>query len=119
MVRCRGVIEFDQTQGQTTVGRTTLDKESARRRDLYLTNTQHSKQTSIPPAGFEPGTPAGERPQTLALDRSATGIGLISSLLRKNTGVKETYVRACARARCVASVASTTEIAAPFSQNVV
>ena len=26
-------------------------------------------------AGFEPATPAGDRPQTLALDRSATGIG--------------------------------------------
>ena len=29
----------------------------------------------MPPAGFEPAIPAGERPQTLALDRSATGIG--------------------------------------------
>ena len=30
----------------------------------------------MPPAGFEPATPAGERPQTYALDRSATGIGI-------------------------------------------
>ena len=29
----------------------------------------------MPPAGFEPAIPAGERPPTLALDRSATGIG--------------------------------------------
>jgi hypothetical protein len=29
----------------------------------------------MPPAGFEPPIPAGNRPQTLALDRSATGIG--------------------------------------------
>ena len=29
----------------------------------------------MPLAGFEPATPAGDRPQTLALDRSATGIG--------------------------------------------
>ena len=28
----------------------------------------------MPPAGFEPAIPAGERLQTLALDRSATGI---------------------------------------------
>ena len=30
----------------------------------------------MPPAGFELSIPAGERLQTLALDRSATGIGL-------------------------------------------
>ena len=32
-------------------------------------------QTSMSPAGFEPAIPAGERPQTYALDRVATGIG--------------------------------------------
>ena len=32
--------------------------------------------TPMPPAGFEPATPASDRPQTVALDRSATGIGL-------------------------------------------
>ena len=29
----------------------------------------------MPQAGFEPSTPASDRPQTLALDRSATVIG--------------------------------------------
>ena len=29
----------------------------------------------MPPVGFEPTIPAGERPQTYALDRAATGIG--------------------------------------------
>jgi len=29
----------------------------------------------MPPAGFEPTISAGERPQTYALDRAATGIG--------------------------------------------
>ena len=29
----------------------------------------------MPPAGFEPATPASDWPQILALDRSATGIG--------------------------------------------
>ena len=39
-------------------------------------NTQHSQQTTyMPPAGFEPTIPAGERPQTYALDRAATGTG--------------------------------------------
>ena len=39
---------------------------------LYL---QHSTQTSTPRTGFEHATPASDRPQTLALDRSAAGIG--------------------------------------------
>jgi hypothetical protein len=30
----------------------------------------------MPRAGFEPATPATERPQTYALDLAATGIGL-------------------------------------------
>jgi hypothetical protein len=30
----------------------------------------------IPPAAFEPATPASDTPQTLDLGRSATGIGL-------------------------------------------
>jgi len=38
-------------------------------------NTQHSQQTSIPPVGLEPMISAGERPQTNALDRAATGTG--------------------------------------------
>ena len=29
----------------------------------------------MPPVGFEPTTPAGERPQTHVLDREATGTG--------------------------------------------
>ena len=29
----------------------------------------------MPPVGFEPTIAAGERPQTYALDRAATGIG--------------------------------------------
>ena len=30
----------------------------------------------MPPVGFEPTISAGERPQTYALDRAATGTGL-------------------------------------------
>ena len=30
----------------------------------------------MPPVGFEPKTPAGERPQTYALERAATGTGI-------------------------------------------
>ena len=42
-------------------------------------NTQQSQQTSMPPVGFEPAILAGERPQTHALDRAATGPGKIYS----------------------------------------
>jgi len=43
-----------------------------------LDNTQHSQQTNgHAPVGFEPTTPAGERPQTYALDRTATGTGIL------------------------------------------
>ena len=31
----------------------------------------------MPPVGFEPTISAGERPQTYALDRAATGTGII------------------------------------------
>jgi hypothetical protein len=52
-----------------------LDERSAYGKDLYLTK-QHSQQSDIHnPVGFEPAVPAGERPQTYALDRAATEIG--------------------------------------------
>ena len=64
------------TQRRTTVSRTPLDEWSARRRDLYrTTHNTHNRQTSMPPVGFEPTVSAGERPQTYALDRAATGTG--------------------------------------------
>ena len=68
---------LDHTQRRNTVGRTPLDEWSARSRDLYLTtHNTHNRQTSMPPVGFEPTISAGERPQTYALDRAATGTGL-------------------------------------------
>ena len=72
---------LDHTQRRTTVGRTPLDEWSARRTDLYLTtHDPHNSRTSMPPVGFEPTISAGERPQTYALDRAATGIGRITLL---------------------------------------
>ena len=66
----------DHTQRRTTVGRIPLDEWSARRRDLYLTtHNTHNRQTSMPPVGFDPTISAGERPQTYALYRAATGTG--------------------------------------------
>ena len=72
---------LDHTQRRTTVGRTPLDEWSARRRDLYLTtHNTHNRQISMPPVGFEPTIWVGERPQTYALDRAATGTGLATKL---------------------------------------
>jgi len=68
---------LDYTQRRTTIGRTTLDEWSARRRDLYLTtHNTHNRNTSMSPVGFEPTISAGERPQTYVSDRAATGTGL-------------------------------------------
>jgi len=49
-------------------------------------NTQniHNRQTSIPPAGFEPAITASERSQTQALDRVVTGIGIFKFAAPKN-----------------------------------
>ena len=67
---------LDLTQRRTTVGRTPLDEWSVRRRDLYLTtHSTHNRQASMPPVGFEPTISVGQRPQTYALDREATGTG--------------------------------------------
>jgi hypothetical protein len=77
----------------TTLGRIPLDEWSARRRDLYLTtHNTHKRQTYMPPAGFEPAIPAGERPQTHALDGTAIAIGLIS--------YGRTYIRQSRRQAC-------------------
>ena len=63
---------LDHAQRRITVGRTALDKRSARRRDIYLTtHNTHNRQTSMPPVGYKPTISAGERPQTLGL-RPAT-----------------------------------------------
>jgi hypothetical protein len=63
---------FTLTLRHTTVGRTPLDEWSARR----TAHDVRKRLTSILSAGFEPAIPASERPQTHALDRSATGIDI-------------------------------------------
>ena len=42
-------------------------------------HTQNSRQTSLPPVGFEPTIWAGKRPQTYAFDRAATGTGKVQT----------------------------------------
>jgi len=71
--RCRA---FTITLTHTTLGRTPLDKWSARHRELYLTtHNTHRRQTSMLLAAFEPAIPGSERPQTHALDWAPTGYG--------------------------------------------
>jgi hypothetical protein len=72
---------LDRTR-HTTLDRTPLDEWSARLRDLYLTTHNNQKrQTSMPPAGFEPQIPTRKRPLTHALDCAATGIGILPVML--------------------------------------
>jgi hypothetical protein len=69
--------DFTITLRHTTLVRTSPDEWSARSRDLYLTtHNTHKRQTSMPPAGFEPTIPVRERLQTHALYRVVTGFGV-------------------------------------------
>ena len=58
----------------TSIGKTPLSERSARRRDLYQTKSQHSRETDIHPVGFQPAFPASKWPQTYTLDLAVTGI---------------------------------------------
>jgi hypothetical protein len=71
----------------TRLGRTPLDEESARHKDLYLTtHTIHKGQTSMHPAGFKPTISISEMPQTHACkrrrhcDRLHTDLGIVNYL---------------------------------------
>ena len=67
---------FTITLRHTTLIRTTLDKSSARHRDLYLTiHNTHKRQAFMPPTGFEPTIPASVRPQNQTIDPGHIGIG--------------------------------------------
>jgi hypothetical protein len=64
---------INHTQRRITVGRTSLYKWSARRRDHYLTtHNTHNRQTTMSSVRFEPTISTGERPQAYALDLAAT-----------------------------------------------
>ena len=71
-LRYRG---FTITLRHTTLGRTPLDEWSSPPRDVCLTIHTHKIQTSVP-LGSETAFPASEPPQTHALDRAASGIGI-------------------------------------------
>jgi hypothetical protein len=76
---------LDYTQRCATGNRTPLDEWSARHRDLYLkTHNIHNRQTSMTMVGFEPTTPAVERPQIYTLEHMATRTGLLYTAARFN-----------------------------------
>jgi len=82
---CRS-IRF--TLRHATLSRT-LDKWSARRRDLYLTtHSTHMRRTSMSPAGFEHAVPTSERPQTRALDHATYLCIYLAKLVRGHIFVK-------------------------------
>jgi hypothetical protein len=70
------IFTWSHSDTHTTVGRTTLDEGSARRRDLYLTTqTLTRDKHPCPPWDSNPRSQQALGPQTYALDRAATGIG--------------------------------------------
>ena len=52
------------------------------------------------PAGFEPTISAGERPQTYALDRAATGTIYLPTTIKNNAGDRRTF-KAVGTLKCV------------------
>ena len=73
---------LDHTQRHATVGKTSLDECSIRRRDIYLTtHNTNNRKTSMAPVGFEPKISADERSKTYALDNAATGTDEIVIIL--------------------------------------
>jgi hypothetical protein len=64
------------------------------------------RQTSMPPVGFEPAIPARARPQTYALDRTATGIGCGEVNPEMSPKILDTHlIFQILRGRCLNSVA--------------
>jgi aspartate oxidase len=53
----------------------TLEVSISLTSNILTTHNSNKRQTSTAQAGFESTVSAGERPQTHALDRAATGLG--------------------------------------------
>ena len=74
-----GLLIHEVSRSHTTTHRIRQDSSgrvmSSSQRPL-TTHKTHNRQTDMPPVAFEPTISAGERPQTYALDRAATGTGI-------------------------------------------
>ena len=86
---------LDHTQWRTTVDKTPLGKViSPTQRPLHdNTHNTHNRETSVPPVGFEPTILAGERSQTHASDRAATGINLDIATLKYDSATSSQNIR--------------------------
>ena len=74
------IVEASRSHSHMALGRTERVISPTQR--LVPDNTQPSQETERhAPGRFEPKIPAGERPQTHALDRAATRIGTSESVL--------------------------------------
>jgi hypothetical protein len=83
------------TQWHNTVGSTPLDEWSARRRDLYLTNTQHSQQTNIHAPGRirtrNPSRRAAADPRFRPLGHWDRQLSFSATEMRKESHVKPQF----------------------------
>jgi hypothetical protein len=91
------------TPRSTTFGNTLTDEWPSRRGDLYLTQHTHthkrSQKRDVHASGcVRTHNPASERPQTHALDRAATGIGINGDYVAKSTA---RFCRYCLNRRTV------------------
>jgi hypothetical protein len=78
--RCRGLLLHLITLNDThthSIGHPWTWGRPVTEISTYTPHNNHKRQTSMPPAGFEPEIPASERPQTYALNRAATVIGTV------------------------------------------
>ena len=78
-------LGFTMTYRQTALGRTPLDEDSARRRDLSLTTH------NICNRGFQTAVPRSERSHIRALDRAVTGIGFLICV--RHTDLNRSYLK--------------------------
>ena len=79
---------FTITLRHTTLGRIPLDEWSARRRDLYLYNTQHSQQTNI-------HAPGGIRTHNLSRRVSQTARLLGPAIVQRLSCLSMNYCSSC------------------------
>jgi hypothetical protein len=97
------IVEASRSHSDThihtcaTVGRTPLEKWSARRTDLFLTtHSTLNRQTSLLPAGFEPTIPASEPPPRRHWNATRTYFSLsFVSLIKLDRNLVSSGCAAC------------------------
>jgi hypothetical protein len=98
------IVEASRSHTHTThsVGLLWTSDQPDAQTATYKTHNTHKRQTSMPPAGFEPAIPTSERPQTHALDGATTGIGIVDGDAHMNNsgGRKRIYPSTGFRATC-------------------